>query len=90
MLGTDDLYAYLNKYGIELDPHLEGLVGRHSRKPWQKFVNAENQHLVSTEALDFLDRLLRRAATTAAHLFHASTSAAPTGWLGPAAWVTEC
>ena len=59
VLGTDELYAYLGKYGIELDPHLEGLVGRHSRKAWAKFVNAENQHLVSPEALDFLDRLLR-------------------------------
>ena len=59
VLGTDELYAYLAKYGIELDPQLEALVGRHSRKPWTKFVNAENQHLVSPEALDFLDRLLR-------------------------------
>ena len=34
-------------------------VGRHSRKPWTKFASPENQHLVSPEALDFLDRLLR-------------------------------
>ena len=49
VLGTDELYAYLNKYRIELDPHLEALIGRHSRKPWSKFVNADNQHLVSSE-----------------------------------------
>ena len=60
VLGTDELYAYLSKYRIELDPHLESLVGRHSRKPWSKFVNADNQHLVSSEAIDFLDKLLRR------------------------------
>merc|ERR1712046_313107 len=59
VLGTDELYVYLNKYHIELDPHLEALVGRHSRKPWTKFVNSENQHLVSPEAIDFLDKLLR-------------------------------
>ncbi len=95
MLGTDSFYAYLNKYGLELDPQLEALVGRydaqplivtclaltdcweaqlpvtgrstrsrtslcrHSRKPWTKFVNAENQHLVSAEAIDFIDKLLR-------------------------------
>ena len=59
VLGTEALYAYLAKYGIELDPQLEGLVGRHSRKPWTKFVTPENQHLVSPEALDFLDKLLR-------------------------------
>lgn len=28
MLGTDELNAYLNKYHIELDPHLAALVGR--------------------------------------------------------------
>ena len=59
VLGTDELYAYLAKYRIELDPHLESLIGRHSRKPWSKFVSADNQHLVSSEAIDFLDKLLR-------------------------------
>lgn len=59
VLGTDELNAYLNKYRIELDPHLEALVGRHSRKPWSKFINADNQHLVVPEAVDFLDKLLR-------------------------------
>lgn len=28
VLGTDSFYAYLNKYGLELDPQLEALVGR--------------------------------------------------------------
>ncbi|ONM51108.1 CK2 protein kinase alpha 4 [Zea mays] len=59
VLGTDGLNVYLNKYRIELDPQLEALVGRHSRKPWTKFINADNQHLVSHEAIDFLDKLLR-------------------------------
>lgn len=59
VLGTEELDTYLQKYGIELDAQLEELVGRHSRKPWTKFVNSENQHLVSPEALDFLDKLLR-------------------------------
>ena len=59
VLGTDELYVYLSKYGIELDPQLEALVARHSRKPWTKFVTADNQHLVSAEALDLLDKLLR-------------------------------
>ena len=58
-MGTDELYTYLGKYGIELDPQLEALLGRHSRKPWTKFVSSDNQHLVTPEALDFLDKLLR-------------------------------
>lgn len=35
------------------------MFSRHSRKRWERFVHSENQHLVSTEALDFLDKLLR-------------------------------
>lgn len=113
VIGTEELYDYLNKYGIELDPQvgqhlgvwgactgcgalgcenravspagrhpqgpsgpppsrsshphptpcvppqLEALIGTHSRKPWTKFVTPDNAHLVSPEAIDFLDRLLR-------------------------------
>lgn len=59
VLGTDDLFAYLNKYGVELDANLESLVGKHSRKPWHKFVSSENQHLAVSDAIDFLDKLLK-------------------------------
>uniref|UniRef100_A0A7S0X2H3 non-specific serine/threonine protein kinase n=1 Tax=Chlamydomonas leiostraca TaxID=1034604 RepID=A0A7S0X2H3_9CHLO len=59
VIGTEELYEYLNKYGIELDPQLESLIGTHSKKPWSKFVTPDNAHLVSPEALDFLDKLLR-------------------------------
>lgn len=59
VLGTDELFAYLDTYDLELDPHFDGILGRHTRKPWHKFVTSENQHLVSPEAIDFLDKLLR-------------------------------
>ncbi|VVC87502.1 unnamed protein product [Leptidea sinapis] len=59
VLGTEDLFEYLDKYHIELDPRYNDILGRHSRKRWDRFVHSENQHLVSPEALDFLDRLLR-------------------------------
>ncbi|KAL3146334.1 Homeobox protein HD-6 [Trebouxia sp. C0010 RCD-2024] len=59
VLGTDELYNYLSKYGIELDPQLENQVGRHTRRPWNKFTNAENSHLVTPEGMDFLDKLLK-------------------------------
>uniref|UniRef100_A0A672JUA5 Casein kinase II subunit alpha n=1 Tax=Sinocyclocheilus grahami TaxID=75366 RepID=A0A672JUA5_SINGR len=58
VLGTEDLYDYIDKYNIELDPRFNDILGRHSRKRWERFVHSENQHLVSTEALDFLDKLL--------------------------------
>lgn len=59
VLGTDELYDYLRNYGLDLDPQLEQLVGRHSKKSWTKFITPENQHLAVPEALDFLDKLLR-------------------------------
>jgi len=59
VMGTDDLHDYLDKYNIELDPRFNDILGRHSRKRWERFVHTENSHLVSPEALDFLDRLLR-------------------------------
>lgn len=34
-------------------------VSRQTRKRWEQFIQSENQHLVSPEALDLLDKLLR-------------------------------
>ena len=59
VMGTDDLKAYLEKYELDLDPQFEGLLGRHTRKPWSKFINSENSHLVNAEALEFLDNVSR-------------------------------
>ncbi len=59
VLGTEELFEYLDKYQIELDPRFSDILGRHSRKRWERFVHSENQHLVSPESLDFLDKLLR-------------------------------
>jgi len=83
VLGTDELFEYIDKYQIELDPRFNDILGRwgelyfpfiscissrdstngngfrHSRKRWERFVHAENQHLVTAEAIDFLDKLLR-------------------------------
>ena len=59
VLGTDDLFDYLDKYDIELDAQYDDILGRFQKKPWHSFVNAENQRFVSNEAIDFLDKLLR-------------------------------
>ncbi len=59
VLGTDELFAYLKKYDIELDKQYDDILGLYPRKPWQRFVNPENQKFVSPEALDFLDKLLK-------------------------------
>jgi len=59
VLGTDELFAYLEKYDLQLDSHFDNLLGKFSRKPWTKFIAPENEALVSDDAIDFLDHLLR-------------------------------
>lgn len=58
VLGSDDLHKYLNKYELTLSDEYEDL-GYYNRRPWKRFINDNNQHLVSEEFLDFLDNLLR-------------------------------
>lgn len=59
VLGTEDLFDYLDKYEIELDAQYDDILGRFPKKNWHSFVTSENQRFVSNEAIDFLDKLLR-------------------------------
>lgn len=59
VLGTEELGKYLAKYGLSLDSGLTALIGEHTKKAWTKFINSDNEHLVSEEGIDFLDRILR-------------------------------
>lgn len=59
ILGTEKLDEYIKKYNIELDSRFGDLLGRHSRKRWDRFIRPENEHLVNTDAIDFLDGLLK-------------------------------
>ena len=58
VMGTKDLYAYLEKYNIELDEDFIALIGTHSKKDWQVLIKPENKHLVTAEALDLLSSML--------------------------------
>ncbi|KAJ3087262.1 Casein kinase II subunit alpha [Quaeritorhiza haematococci] len=59
VLGTDELFSYLDKYDIELDSHFDEILGRYPRRPWTRFVTPDNERYISPEAIDFLDKLLR-------------------------------
>lgn len=59
VLGTEDLFDYLDKYDIELDAQYDDILSRYPKKPWHTFVNSDNQRFVSNDAIDFLDKLLR-------------------------------
>merc|ERR1712217_748882 len=58
VLGTDGLFEYLDKYNLQLDPHFDDILGKHSRKAWSKFLTSENQALVNSEVMDLIDRML--------------------------------
>eukprot|EP00475_Leptophrys_vorax_P033355 TRINITY_DN5227_c0_g1_i4.p1 TRINITY_DN5227_c0_g1~~TRINITY_DN5227_c0_g1_i4.p1 ORF type:complete len:327 (-),score=25.88 TRINITY_DN5227_c0_g1_i4:282-1262(-) len=59
VLGTDGLFSYVKRYGVRMDPHLHLMMGRHPRKAWTRFINCDNRHLATPEAVDLIDRLLR-------------------------------
>ena len=59
ILGTDDLFNYVEKYNVTLDSHYDDILGVHQKKPWNKFINHMNEGLISEEALDLLDSMLR-------------------------------
>ena len=58
VLGTDHLFDYLQDYKIALDPQYDDILEKYPRRPWSDFVHAENQRLISAEALSFLNGLL--------------------------------
>lgn len=58
VLGTKDLLNYVNKYGIKLSDEYDSILGNYPRKPLSQFINSDNQHLISEEIVDFIDKLL--------------------------------
>mmetsp|Transcript_14484 Transcript_14484/g.54679 ORF Transcript_14484/g.54679 Transcript_14484/m.54679 type:complete len:339 (-) Transcript_14484:253-1269(-) len=59
VLGTDELYEYLDRYDLELDSRFESLLGHFPKKPWSKFISSRNAHIANEEAVDFVSKLLR-------------------------------
>lgn len=53
------VHSSLERYDIDLDAQFDDILGRYPRKPWSRFVSSENQRYISSEAIDFLDKLLR-------------------------------
>lgn len=58
VLGTRDLYDYINKYGLELEVSFIAKIGSHPRKSWERFVNDDNRHLATQDALSLLNGML--------------------------------
>jgi casein kinase II subunit alpha len=59
VLGTDELDAWMDRYGLTIDPQFRAMVGRHVKREWKRFVVPDNQNLAVAEAVDLLDKVLR-------------------------------
>jgi casein kinase II subunit alpha len=59
VLGTDLMDAWMNKYGLYVDPSFRLLIGTHLPQNWGNYVNSENSKVATELAIDFLDKLLR-------------------------------
>jgi len=59
ILGTEDLFNYLEKYNLELDSKFRSILKATKKQPWTSFVDKNNQALCPTEAMDFLSRCLQ-------------------------------
>ena len=58
MLGTVELYEYLKTYSLELGSNFNGVLGKHNKKPWSKFITPENKALANNDAIDLLSKML--------------------------------
>lgn len=54
--GIDGLMDYLRTYNLEVSKYHSKRLKNWEKVPWTDFVNKHNQHLVTEEALDFLDK----------------------------------
>lgn len=59
VLGTDGLNAFLRKYNIGLHPRFNDILAHYPRMEWNRFEHNDNAHLISPDAYDFIDKLLR-------------------------------
>ncbi|KAF2070919.1 hypothetical protein CYY_007763 [Polysphondylium violaceum] len=59
VLGTEDLYKYLDKYGLFLNDDQQDLIKTRTKKNWERYIPYENEDLAHPAAIDLLDKLLR-------------------------------
>ncbi|GMM32602.1 casein kinase 2 catalytic subunit [Martiniozyma asiatica (nom. inval.)] len=58
VLGTEGLQEYLNKYQLTLGNEYEGM-GWFPKRPWSRFVNANNEHMIDEQVLQVIDGVLK-------------------------------
>ena len=58
IMGIDALQDYLRTYNLQVNRYQAKRLKNWERVPWKDFFTKSNQHLISEEALDFLDKWL--------------------------------
>lgn len=61
VLGTEELWKYLEKYSLVLNSHYDGILSRkkYQKKSLRSFVTKDNSDLANDDAVDFLEKLLK-------------------------------
>jgi len=59
ILGTEGLFAYLDKYCIKLDDRFDGLLEGYPRIDFKRFVDSQNEQNCTKEALELLGACLQ-------------------------------
>lgn len=59
VLGTDDLFKYLDKYGLDANHKLRDTLKLYPKQNLQYFITQENHHFATDETIDFITQLLR-------------------------------
>jgi len=59
ILGTPKVLDYVDRFNLKLAPQIDGKLQNFRAKPWEKFINEQNKHLLSTPAVrdDLFDLL---------------------------------
>lgn len=58
-LGTPDLLEYMYKYNIAMTTQLRQMFQTYAPVPFIQYVNSHNEHIVTENSLDLLDKLLK-------------------------------
>lgn len=58
VVGTDELYEYINGYKLKKNVAMLKQVGRHPRKPWLKFKAVFNEAYFTDYSVDLLSKML--------------------------------
>lgn len=59
VLGTPDLFAWLNDHQIVMPNDFENITDWYVKQEWRSYITAENQGRVDDAAIDLIDKILR-------------------------------